>query len=528
MKLILSTLIFLLEIGISAQTILTTAGQTFTNSEDTWLGVNIPRSVPTAFVFKNNTIKSLNRNGYMLQAGDEGASSFNNNLDNEIITGNKFSWNGTDMTCITHGLFTGHNSDIVVKYNYLDHVPMGIIRKSSINMSNIRGGVAYNIVKGGAVAVVVKGMSNVNIYNNTFYTDRTTSQTWRPLVHIYTNTDNGGYSVAHGTKIFNNIFYTKYQTFAITVDDAESLTGLKCDYNVYWCETGSPRFYVNGSIKTFAQWQALGFDGHSVVINPNFKDLINFVPASRLDVGTNLGPEWENGLAVSAKWGINDPETAIQNGAWQAGAVVYEGPVAPGVQVPAYVNSAINNETPSRLEMAYNISLNNIIPVSTAFVVKVNGSNKPVNSVDISGNKVILALNATLSYGDIVTVSYIRPAQNPLQSVSGGIAEAILDKSVTNKITGFTTPSSGTSDNKEGISVYPNPAREYINIENTETSLVPLIVRIFDFSGKLCMETPLNSGNSNKIQINLKSGIYIVKIETGSMVRFNQKLIIVD
>ena len=124
------------------------------------------------------------------------------------------------------GVFTGHNIDVVVKYNYLDHVPMGIIRKSTTNMSNTGGGVAYNIVKSGAVAVVVKGMSNVNIYNNTFYTDRTTSQTWRPLVHIYTNIDNGGYSVAHGTKIYNNIFYTKYQTFAITVDDAESLTGL--------------------------------------------------------------------------------------------------------------------------------------------------------------------------------------------------------------------------------------------------------------------------------------------------------------
>ncbi len=259
MKVILSAIIFLTAIVINAQTVLTTGGQSFSNSDDTWLGVNISRSVPTTFVFKNNSITSINRNGYLLQAGDEGACSFNNNLDREVITGNKFNWSGTDMTCIPHGVFTGHNIDVLVKYNYLNYVPMGIIRKSTTNMSNTGGGVAYNIVKGGAVAVVVKGMSNVNIYNNTFYTDRTTSQTWRPLVDIYTNTDNGGYSVAHGTKIYNNIFYTKYQTFAITVDNAENLTGLECDYNVYWCETGSPRFYVNGSIKTFAQWQALGY-----------------------------------------------------------------------------------------------------------------------------------------------------------------------------------------------------------------------------------------------------------------------------
>ena len=63
--------------------------------------------------------------------------------------------------------------------------------------------------------------------------------------------------------------------------DQESLTGFESDYNVYYCETGSPKFNAGGSVKTFAQWQALGYDIHSVVINPNFKDFINFVPVSK-------------------------------------------------------------------------------------------------------------------------------------------------------------------------------------------------------------------------------------------------------
>ena len=56
-------LAFLLLTGLSAnsQTILTIEGQTYTNSDDTWLGVNIPRSVPTALTFKNNSISSVNR-----------------------------------------------------------------------------------------------------------------------------------------------------------------------------------------------------------------------------------------------------------------------------------------------------------------------------------------------------------------------------------------------------------------------------------------------------------------------------------
>ena len=329
--------VFSLLTGLSAnsQTILTIEGQTYTNADENWSGVNIPRTVPTALTFKNNSISSVNRYGYMLQAGDEGVAATNNNLTGEIMTGNKFIWSGTDMTCITHGLFAGNNTNAIIKYNYLDHVPMGIIRKSSSNMSNTAGGVAYNIIKSGAVAINVKGMSNVQIYNNTLYTDRTTSQTWRGLIDIYTNTDVSPNSVSHGTKIYNNIFYTKYQTYCIQIDDVESLTGLESDYNIFFCETGSPLFDYCGTPKTFVQWQALGYDRHSIVVNPNFKDFVSFVPNTRLDYGVDLGSAWKDGLSVNAKWGKTDPELTEQNGKWQVGAIVY---AAPAVNNPPIVS----------------------------------------------------------------------------------------------------------------------------------------------------------------------------------------------
>lgn len=325
MKLKFIILFLLAGTMINAQKVLTIEGETYINTTDieSWLGVNIPRGVPAKLIFKNNSITSANNLGYLLLAGDEGKNENNNNLDGAVITGNMFKWIGTDMKVITHGLFTGHNINVVAKYNYLDNVPMGIIRKSATNMSNTGGGVAYNIVKGGVVGIVVKGMSNVNIFNNTLYNDRTPEQTWRPLIHIYTNTDRTNYSVAHGTKIYNNIFYTKYQTLAITITDEESLKGLECDYNVYWCENGSPRFNVNGVVKTFKEWQAMGYDKHSVVLNPGFKDLKNFVPAKRLDFGKDLGPEWQEGLSVNARWGKTDPETKKQDKKWQAGAVIH-------------------------------------------------------------------------------------------------------------------------------------------------------------------------------------------------------------
>jgi len=434
MRYLLFLFFLLITLSVSAQTALTIEGQSYTNSEQTWMGVNIARSVPTDFTFRNNSIISVNTYGYMLQAGDEGLASTNNNLDGAVITGNKFTWKGTDMKSITHGLFTGQNINTVIKYNYLDHVPMGIIRKSANNMSNTGGGVAYNIVKSGAVGINIKGMSNVNVFNNTLYTDRTTSETWRGLIYIYTHIDVTPYSVSHGTKIYNNIFYTKYQTYCIQIDDEESAIGLESDYNIFYCENGSPLFYYCGSVKTFSEWQALGYDTHSKVANPNFKDFVNFVPAARLDYGTNLGSAWAVGLSVNAKWGTTDPEKVTQNGPWQVGAIIYKEVVAetPPPAIPVYTGSVINEATPSRLEISYYLSLANIIPAASAFAVRVNSVARSVTGVSVSGSKVFLTLASPVVYGDAVTVAYSKPSSNPLQTPEGGQAASFAAQTVTN------------------------------------------------------------------------------------------------
>lgn len=349
MRYSIAVILFLANSVLYAQTPLTIEGQTYFNSEETWIGVNIPRSSPTLLTFRNNSITSSNINGYMLEAGDEVAGSTNNNLDGAIISGNKFTWTGTDMKSITHGLFTGHNKNVVVKYNYLDRVPMGIIRKSTNNMSNNSGAVAYNIIRSPNTGIVVKGMSGVSIYNNTLYQDRTTSETGRGLIDIYTNRDVSPVSVSHNTMIFNNIFYTKYQTLCVNVMDQESLTGLKCDYNIYYCESGSPKFNAGGSIKTFEEWQAMGFDLHSKIINPNFRDFINFVPAERLDYGIDLGSTWAEGLSLDARWGTTSPEIALQNGKWQVGAIIHKESAIPGpVQPPSNSPPVISISSPAK------------------------------------------------------------------------------------------------------------------------------------------------------------------------------------
>jgi uncharacterized protein YjdB len=326
-KILISLLLVINSSFLFAQTPLTIEGTAIVDeTTGYWMGENIPRSVPTTFTFRNNSITSQNASGYMLQAGDEVPNSNSNHLDGEVITGNKFIWNGTDMTSITHGVFTGYNINAVVKYNYLLNVPMGLIRKSN-GMTNTSGGVAYNIVISPNIVFVAKGMNNVNVYNNTFYSTRTVAEASRGLINIYANTDNGLNAPSTGIKIKNNIFYTKFQIYNINIEETACLTGFESDYNIFYCESGTPIFKYLGSTRTFAQWQALGYDLHSVVINPNFINFTDLVPAVRLNNGTDLGAEWQTGLSINAVWGTTDPATSTQNGPWQVGARIYYAPV---------------------------------------------------------------------------------------------------------------------------------------------------------------------------------------------------------
>ena len=285
-------------------------------------GYNVPRNQVTNLFFRNNSLVSVNAAGYMLQAGDEVPGLNNNHLAGALISGNKFTWNGTDEGSWTHSVFTGYNIDVVIKYNYLLNTPNGIQRKSN-GMTDINGVVAYNIINNAKVGIVVKGMNGVRIYNNTLYCSKTSAQTGRGLIDVHTNTDNGLNAPSKGTKVFNNIFYTKNDTYCINVMDEASLEGFESDHNVFYCETGTPRFNAGGNDKTFSEWQALGYDMHSVIINPEFNNFTDFIPASRLNYGTDLGDDFSEGLAIDAVWGNVSPHTAEQNGEWQVGGRVY-------------------------------------------------------------------------------------------------------------------------------------------------------------------------------------------------------------
>jgi hypothetical protein len=73
------------------------------------------------------------------------------------------------------------------------------------------------------------------------------------------------------------------------------------------------------------------------------------------------------------------------------------------------------------------------------------------------------------------------------------------------------------SDRKlKELRIYPNPAKDVLNIQMAENSVEPLTVKCFDISGKLIFSINTNQKNMALDVRLLESGTYILAIDTDS------------
>jgi hypothetical protein len=99
--------------------------------------------------------------------------------------------------------------------------------------------------------------------------------------------------------------------------------------------------------------------------------------------------------------------------------------------------SAVINDTSSAF-ITFNLPLNYAFyPDSSAFIMKINGEivdsgYDGITIVNEPNDSLVFA--RSFSYGDIITVSYTAPLENPLQGVDGGLVASFVDYPVTNNI----------------------------------------------------------------------------------------------
>jgi uncharacterized repeat protein (TIGR02059 family) len=194
--------------------------------------------------------------------------------------------------------------------------------------------------------------------------------------------------------------------------------------------------------------------------------------------------------------------------------------------VPVYLGAVVENTSPDKVEMSFDSKLADIVPPVSSFITTINGKKQATVSVAISENLVTLTLSENISNKDSVTVTYILPDKNPLQTAKGGIAQALTEKPVKNEVLVVST---GTEEINGGKTlIFPNPARDYIKVANLAPGDNIPVLRLYDITGKLCQEIKLEDVTKmRKIPIDLKSGFYIAQILSGKEVKYIQKIVVV-
>lgn len=288
-------------------------------------GYNVsPRYSAHDVDIRNSKFYKSETTGYILQAGDDNyyvASA--HNLDGAVIKGNYLDYGGA-LGGSVHGIMCGYNSNYDIAYNYIDGPAYSVVHEGGYDdgtpMANTSGGIHSNILRN-CKYTYIWGYDSARFYNNTFYSSINGT-------YLFVGKSNGTTidAYAKNVQIVNNIFYMTVEDIVMSIE-VDCDTGLVVDYNIYYSEVGvdnEPRFMYKGSEQTWDEWQALGYDEHSVILDPNFIDTVNFVPTTRLDYGTDLGTEYDYGLAEVSRWVVGTaPDTTQQNGTWQVGAIIY-------------------------------------------------------------------------------------------------------------------------------------------------------------------------------------------------------------
>ncbi len=324
------------------------------------------------------------------------------------------------------------------------NVPAGRVIIGNIVLNSIGNpsGTAYSPEKRSGGIYLDNYSKNITATNNTIG-----NCTWGLFINIGSNNDIENntvfnnekgmmFSNASGNTILNNIFFAKgikqLTLYYFNTLNNISLFGTS-DRNYYARPADDnltiQTYLTEGSaFRTLAGWQT--FSGKDA---SSHKSPVSIADTSNIDFYYN--PAKTNKVITLGKPMIDVTGTKYANSITllpftSVILIVDPQPSQPGI--PVYAGSSVENATPSLLTMTYSLTLANIVPAASAFAVRVNSVARGVNSVVVSGTKVQLTLAGPVAYGDVVTVSYTKPAVSPLQTASGGMAANIVNQAVIN------------------------------------------------------------------------------------------------
>lgn len=234
----------------------------------------------------------------------------------------------TEANNAGHGILSHHQQDVVIKYNYTFGAGYGLVYKGLSDTILTGLGAMYNVFKDYYVSLLVKGAQGFKFYNNTVICKNILPS------KVFDIRDNEGVSIPDNCDVRNNIFIMlKSGLNLIQVQESLSNT---FDYNLYYCPNGTLTFNADSTGYTFAEWQAEGFDTHSIVLteaqfNALFTDFDNNdfslpIGSAAIGAGETLISAYDDGLDKSTAWGDDETLPVIvtkqQTAPWDCGAYV--------------------------------------------------------------------------------------------------------------------------------------------------------------------------------------------------------------
>jgi hypothetical protein len=422
-------------------------------------------------VIGQSSLRPAEENGLYLERGQTGGAYVYNNVFKNLYNAMQFTQGSNDVF-----------EDVHIYNNVITGV--GILGRS-----NIGDAIDWMKIKG---STGIK-YSNISFVNNT--------------IHAGTSgKPNSGLRFTFQGPVSNltvkNNIIVGFASYGMYVANS-NITTLSVENNNFYGNNSNTPFYTGSNVtgKT---------ERNNKSLNPSFLSSSDFrlQPSSPV-----IGAGTANGLAT-------DFEGKAWNNPPSMGAFEYGSKPAVATsssQVPECQKCVIESSSPAVIQMNFNVELTGTAPEPSAFIIAVNSSLRTVSKVTVSGKKVLVHLNKPVEYGNKVTLSYA-PGASPLKSTEGIPANAISSELVSNNI----------DPAKPSVSIYPNPAADFINVVLPEDEeLKPKTIRVYDLAGKLHVEEGIEAEElRTRVQIDLTTGIYIVQVSQGKSTIFSQKLLI--
>lgn len=290
-------------------------------------------SVMDGVEVKNNYIKNLRTEGHLLTiGGDSDTNGFKITgaiVENNTIIGKRIS---SDDEVSQHGILLGYLVNITCRYNYINGSGLGLIVKGDNNVAE--GGLVYsNVIINCNAGLYLKGCKNYNFSNNTILSDKATK--YFKGIFIVKNLT----YITKSNVLKNNIVIVNANNslaYNFYINDSDSLSNT-IDNNLYYNYNISKLFNNQTVEKTFAEWNALGYDANSHVINATqlnslFSDIGNnilTIPSNSyaVGIGEDLGATYDDGLDASTSRGSDTQLPVVvtkqQGASWDIGAYIH-------------------------------------------------------------------------------------------------------------------------------------------------------------------------------------------------------------